>query len=439
VIGYMGLALTPFPGLRHMAAFSACGLVFAWLTVVCWFPSLLKPGTLREGTLARRYSATLARWPRVGLNRASLAGLALFAVFAAFGWSRLSVNDDIRSLQTPPKALVDDQIKLGKLLDAPTPVQYFLVRGDSPETVLQREEALKARLDPLVAAGRISGYQALSNWVPSMQVQAARRTLVQDTLLGVDGPLSKVAAELGEDQEWVAATRKHLEANTEALTVAQFLTTAPSEPWRHLWLGEQKGVYASIVAVRGLSLAAIPDLKRAANGVPRRLMPSVIQGVPSVPGVQFVDKVAEISSVLGRYRQYMAWVVLGAYALVFLVLSVRYRRHAWRVVAPTAMASVATLALLGIAGQPLMMFHILALMLLLGVGIDYGIFMQEDAARRDTPWLAVGLSAVSTVLSFGLLGLSHTPALRAFGLTMLVGTTLAWLLVPLFARTNNEN
>lgn len=438
VIGYMGLALTPFPGLRHMAAFSALGLVFAWLTVVCWFPSLIGPGTLKHGALASRYSATLAHWPRVRMNRASLAGLALFALFAALGWSRLGVNDDIRSLQTPPKQLVADQIKLGKLLDAPTPVQYFLVRGDSPETVLQREEALKRRLDVLVAAGRITGYQALSNWVPSMQVQATRRTLVQDTLLRDGGPLSKIATELGEDQQWVVATRKHLESNTEALTVAQFLTTAPSEPWRHLWLGESHGVHASIVAVRGLTLAAIPQLKQAANGVPRTLIPRVTQGVPSIPGVQFVDKVAEISTVLGRYRQYMGWVVLGAYVLVFLVLLPRYRRHAWRVVAPTAMASIATLAILGFAGQQLMMFHILALMLLLGVGIDYGIFMQEDAAKRETPWLAVGLSAVSTVLSFGLLGLSNTPALRAFGLTMLIGTTLAWLLVPLFARNDNE-
>ncbi|UUZ53987.1 hypothetical protein LP419_36635 [Massilia sp. H-1] len=73
MIGYMGLALTPFPGLRHMAAFSALGLVFAWLTVVCWFPSLIGPGTLKHGALASRYSATLAHWPRVRMNRASLA------------------------------------------------------------------------------------------------------------------------------------------------------------------------------------------------------------------------------------------------------------------------------------------------------------------------------------------------------------------------------
>ncbi len=421
VIGYLGLALTPFPGLRHMAVFSALGLVFAWLTVVCWFPALIGAGTLKNGALARHYCATLARWPRLRMNAASLAALALFALLAGIGWSRLGVNDDIRSLQASPRHLVDDQIRLGKLLDAPTPVQYYLVRGASAEIVLQREEALKRRLDALVAAGDIGGYQALSNWVPSMQVQASRRALVQATLLTDGGPLAALAQAIGEDPDWVAATRAHLAPPAGMLTVPGFLASAPSEPWRHLWLGETAGVHASIVALRGLKLAALPRLRQAGAGM---------------DGVQWVDKVGEISSVLGRYRQYMGWVVLGAYALVFCVLFPRYRGNAWRVVAPTALASAATLALLGYAGQQLQMFHVLALMLLLGVGIDYGIFMQEKTQRRDTPWLAVGLSAVSTVLSFGLLALSQTPALRAFGLTMLIGTTLAWLLVPLLASTN---
>lgn len=137
---------------------------------------------------------------------------------------------------------------------------------------------------------------------------------------------------------------------------------------------------------------------------------------------------------LARYRQYMGWVVLGAYLVVFAILYLRYRGKAWQVMAPSALTSIATVAILGYCGQPLQMFHVLALMLLLGVGIDYGIFMQENAERRDsTPWLAVGLSAVSTILSFGLLALSRTPALHAFGITMLTGIALAWLLVPVFA------
>jgi predicted exporter len=424
VIGYMGLALTPFPGLRQMAVFSALGLVFAWLTVVFWFPVMIAGRTLKSGALVRRYGATLAHWPLLRMNRRTLVAVTLFTIAAGIGISRLGANDDIRLLQNPPKHLIDDQLKLSKLLDAPTPVQFFLVRSASAETLLQREEALKQRLDPLIARHSISGYQAMSNWVPSARTQQARRALIDAKLLGDDGPLAGLAAQTGEDRQWIAATRAGLEAAGTPLTIDDFLKTPASEPWRHLWLGQIDGGYASIVALRGLRNADVPQLQRAAQGL---------------DGVQWVDKVAEISSVLGRYRQYMGWVVLGAYAVVFALLFPRYRRRTWRVLAPAAMASIATLALLGYASQHLQLFHVLALMLLLGVGVDYGIFMQEHPDRRNTtPWLAVGMSAANTILSFGLLGLSKTPALQAFGMTMLLGTALVWLIVPCFGSSSES-
>ncbi|NRR29545.1 transporter [Oxalobacteraceae bacterium] len=424
VIGYMGLALTPFPGLRQMAVFSALGLVFAWLTVVFWFPLLIGSRTLRSGALLRHYGALLLRWPLLRMNRNTLIAGLLFAVAAVAGISRLGANDDIRLLQNPPRHLIDDQIKLSKLLDAPTPVQFFLVRGASAEVVLQREEALKRRLDPLIAEHRISGYQAMSNWVPSARTQDERLALIKEKLLQDGGPLAGLAEQTGEDAQWIDATRAGLLAAGTPLTIQDFLKTPASEPWRHLWLDRIEGGYASIVALRGLDSKAVPRLQQ---------MPAGLEGV------QWVDKVAEISSVLGRYRQYMGWVVLGAYAVVFGLLFARYRARTWRVLAPTALASIATLALLGFAGQHLQLFHVLALMLLLGVGVDYGIFMQEHPERRNsTPWLAVGMSAANTILSFGLLGLSKTAALQAFGLTMLLGTALVWLIVPCFASTSES-
>ncbi|WP_145649276.1 MMPL family transporter [Pseudoduganella lurida] len=422
VIGYMGLALTPFPGLRQMAVFSALGLVFAWLTVICWFPSLIGPRSLRGGPLARGYGNLLARWPLLRATRGTWIAVAVFGAVAIVGITRLGANDDIRLLQNPPKHLIDDQIRLSKLLDAPTPVQFFLVRGDSAETVLQREEALKRRLDPLIAAGRLSGYQAMSNWVPSLRLQAQRRALVDAKLLQDAGPLAAIAQQTEEDAAWVQATATALRAAGTPLDIDTFLKAPASEPWRHLWLGREHGEVASIVALRGLSMATVPALRALPEGM---------------QGVQWVDKVDEISSVLGRYRQNMGWVVLGAYGVVFALLLPRYRGRAWRVIAPTAIASLATLAILGYTGQHLQLFHVLALMLLLGVGVDYGIFMQEHPERSDTtPWLAVGLSAANTILSFGLLGLSHTPALQAFGTTMLLGTLLVWLAVPCFGTSS---
>jgi predicted exporter len=425
MVGYMGLALTPFPGLRQMALFSALGLVFAWLTVVFWFPLLVDGASLKSGALVRMNGALLTGWPLLRKNRVTLAAVAGLTLLAALGCARLGVNDDIRLLQNPPKHLISDQIKLSQLLDAPTPVQFFLVRGGSAETVLQREEALKLRLDPLIAQHQISGYQAISNWTPSARTQTVRRALLEQKLLNDGGPLTQLAAQLGEEPVWAAATRAPLLAAGSLLTVDEFLTTPASEPWRHLWLGQVQGGYASIVALRGLRNTALPLLQQAGSGQ---------------IGVQWVDKVGEISSVLGRYRQYMGWVVLCAYLIVFVIMLPRYGRHTWRVLAPTAAASIATLAILGFAGQNLQLFHVLALMLLLGVGVDYGIFMQEHPSRSDaTPWLAVGLSAANTILSFGLLGLSRTPALQAFGLTMLIGTALVWAVVPCFKYESNND
>lgn len=420
VIGYMGLVLTPFPGLRQMAVFSVLGLLFAWLTVVLWFSAFAGAAALKSVRLADWYGASLAGWPLLGRNRGTLLAVLAFVVFAFFGFSRLGVQDDIRLLQNPSKTLIDDQIKVSKLLDAPSPAQFYLVRGATVELVLQREEMLKQRLDPLIDKQVISGYHAISNWVPSMRTQEARRRLVEQTLLNEGGPLVALAAKIGEDGAWAALARDRLLASAAPLMPDDFLKTPVSEPWRHFWLGEVDGGYAGVVALRGVSKASLPELQNVASGL---------------AGVQWVDKVAEISSMLGAYRRHMGWVVLFSYLAIYGLLYPRYRGASWRVLAPTALASIATLALLGVAGQDLQLFHVLALMLLLGIGVDYGIFMQERPDRRGhIAWVAVGVSALSTLLSFGLLGFSKTPALQAFGLTMAIGITAVWLLVPCFGN-----
>lgn len=429
VIGYAGLAFTPFPGLRAMAVFSALGLVFAWMTVMAWFPLFVRGGVLRKGPLVAPYVRLLAHWPRWPFPRTDatpagrpllVLGCGVAAVVLGVGVARLGPNDDIRLLQNSPKALLDEQLRLGKLLDAASPAQYYLVRGVSEEEVLQREEALKGGLDKLVAEGVIGGYQAMSNWVPSARTQAARSALVQEKLFADAGPLAAVAEQAGEGKDWIAALRTAAAGGAAPLTLQDFLAAPASAPWRHLWLGRHGREFASIVALRGMAYSGLPRLRAAVEGM---------------PGVQWVDKVGEISSVLGRYRIMMGWVVAAAYAVVFLLLLPRYRADAWRVLAPTLLASAASLALFGWFGMPLQLFHVLALMLLLGVGVDYGVFMAERASRGPVaPWLAVGMSAANAILGFGLLGLSGTPALRAFGLTMLAGTALVWLLVPCFVK-----
>jgi predicted exporter len=415
IIGYLTPALTPFPGLRQMAIFSVVGLIFAWLTVIFWFPQLTGFGSTKRLPLIESYVG-LAHWPSFGVHRSYVVISAIVLVVASIGLSRLEVLDDIRALNNSPKNLIDDQIRLGKLLDAPAPAQFYLVRGATAELVLQREEKLKQRLDPLIEKKSITGYQAISNWVPSLELQRIRRQLIEEKLLNQNGPLLKLAARLGENAEWESQTRGRLLELTAPLQPEEFLETKISEPFRHLWIGRVGSEYASIVALRGLTPTGLLELKQAAVGV---------------DGAQWVDKVAEISSVLARYRKYISLLLPVSYLAVYLLLYPRYGVSAWRLLAATALASILTLAVMGFMGQKLQLFHVLAFMLILGIGVDYSIFLHEEPGRAtDRSWLAVTLSALSTLLSFGLLSLSNTPALHAFGFTMLIGTAIVWLITP---------
>jgi len=421
LIGYLGLVLTPFPGLRQMALFSATGLIFAWLTVVCWFPVLARASTLNQ-RWAERYGRSLTAWPRLVSDRRTRYVALGVAGLLLYGGLHLTVQDDIRNLQKPPQNLLDDQLKLGKILDLATPVQFFLLRGTSAEALLQREETLKQRLDRLVQQQQIGGYQAISNWVPSARLQQSRRQLIDRSLLSEQGALARLAAKLGEGPAWWSATRRNLQATGLPMTVDDYFKAPASEPWRHLWLGQVGDQHGSIVALRGVNRNNLALLRQAAIGL---------------DGVDWIDQVGQISALLGAYRYYMGWVLLVSYFTVYALLYPRYRQASWRVLAPTAVATLLTLALLGIAGQGLQLFHLLALMLLLGIGVDYGIFLQEPDSQRDgAAWLAVAISALSTLLSFGLLGLSQTPALRAFGLTMAIGIGAVALIVPSFRSAN---
>lgn len=420
VIGYMGLALTPFPGLHQMAVFSIIGLIFAWLTVVFWFPALVHASSLRNQSLLNWYGHRLTRWPLFYHDRRWFFTALSFAGLAGLGWLYLDVQDDIRSLQNSPKNLIDDQIKVNKLLDLPVPGQFYLLRGDRGEIVLQREEMLKQRLDGLIDHRQIGGYHAISNWVPSARLQAARRQLIEQSVLDENGALATVAERLGEDRSWVTAIRARLLGSPASIVPEDFLNTSASAPWRYLWLGKTVNEHAAIVTLRGVTKESLPALERAGAGI---------------EGVQWVDKVGEISAVLAGYRRYMSWVLLLSYLPVYGLLYLRYRQDSWRVLAPTVLATIATLTLLGMAGQGLQLFHVLGLILLLALGVDYGIFFQEPNSHHDdAAWLAAGLSALSTMLSFGLLGLSRTPPLRAFGLTMAIGIAAVTLIVPCFRK-----
>lgn len=407
-IAYVALGMAAFPGLRQMALFSVVGLAAAMLTVVCWFPWLDR-GQVAGNTAAQWIGKTLWWWPRWRSALPwSLALCALALLWITQG-HLLQPRDDVRQLQNSSPQLLQQQIQVSQMLGLPSPAQFYLVKAASPEALLQQEEALKERLDALVAQQHIAGYSAVSDWVPSQQMQQRNAQLVQHANQVV---LAGVNAQLGEAFEAAAAGSPQ-----EPLTLQAWLAQPISAAARPLWLGEHDGAYRSMVMLRGVrGQAALPALEAAAQGL---------------TAVTWVDKPAEITELLQRYRISMTELLVVGHLLVLAALCLRFGRSAWRAWLPTVLASLAVVITMALMGEPWQLFNVLALMLLLGVGIDYGIYLQEHE-NDPQAWLAVVIGAASTWLSFGLLGLSQTPALRAFGVTLMLGLPMVLLLAPLF-------
>lgn len=410
-LAYLALGLAPFPGLRQMALFSATGLVAAFLTVTLWFPWLDR-GTPRASRFARAIAGSLNAWPRWRPGPGGYVAAVIVLAFIAGGLWQLRVDDDLRSLQSSPPALLAQDLELGRKLGLPSPAQYFLVSGDDPETLRQAEEALTDRLAPLVQAGDLDGWRAVTDWLPSSARQQADARLAA---AAEHAARSRAAAALDETPP--PTDRAHA-----PLTPDAWLAHPVSAPLRPLWLGEVDGQWGSVVMLEGLGRTALPAL--AALG-------------EALPGVRWVDRTATYSRLLGDYRQKMGLLLLAGYAAVALALFLRFRGRAWRALLPTALAAALSLAALGWLGVPLQLFGVLAQLLLLGMGVDYGIFLLEHRGEPAS-WLAVCLGAASTLLAFGLLALSATPALHSFGLSLLLGIGLVWVLSPCFRPEPTE-
>lgn len=415
---FAGLALSPFPGLQQIAVFSATGLTAAWLTVVLWFP-VLRSGPGLQPALLAQAGALQARWQRLA-RRLAPGLLAVGIGVVGAGAFRLHHDDDIRRLQNLPAAMLDEQVQVGRIMRQPFSGQLLIVTGTSAEEVLRREEALRVHLDSLVERGVFAGYAAVSAFVPSRERQARDAQLVAQRLYGPGAALDTLAALIEAEPGWARAVRDARPRPGAPLDLDTWARSPLAGATRTLWLGQVESTWLSAITFIELPADAVPAIRRVVDGQ---------------PGVRWADQVEGISSTLQRYRIRMGWGLLVTYALVWLLFVPRHGRRAWRLVAPSALASLLALAIVSLAGSPVQLFHVLALYLVFGIGIDAAVFLTErhDTAASAT-WAAVVLAALSTLLSLGLLALSGTPVLRAFGLTMLLGVTGSLLLAPLLCR-----
>lgn len=425
VIAYGGMVIAPFPGLRQIGIFTATGLIGAWLGMMLLLPGACGRRPPRAGTALR-----LARlWRLHGPARLfsghkrSVVGVlvVLTAAFGTYALFQLSAADDVRVLYNPPPELMHADQSMARLLGTTLSTQAIVVQGQTPDGVLREEGKI---VDELAAHDEPrSDLRAITEAYPPVSVQKRNYRELANTLYAPHGPVSDLLAKAGFKTSKIAATiARFRSAHGHTLKLSDWLASPASQGLRGLWLGQVDGHYASLIR-----------LQKVAN---KQALKSVLSHHPEA---QYINRVSRISGLMAHYRR-LASVLLGVeYVLAWLVLWRAFgARGALVLLLAPACASTTVLALFTLSGAVFSLFNLIALILLLGLGADYGIFLRTAPREHAPAMLAVGLSMATTLLAFGLLALSKTPALHEFGITLAVGLLLTFLFSSaLDARAGN--
>lgn len=355
---------------------------------------------------------------------------------------------------------------------------HALSYTDTPEEAL----ALKARYEQLPGVSRVVEIASL---VPAEQdekcprladIKQRLRTLPDrgqviphavpnirqmktelDCLAGSLQPLADVSPQplLGELRRSVAALRDRL---GEMSSVVAGERLQDFEQRLAGDLAEDLHCLRSVSTPEPITIADLPgDLRSRYVGASGKWLLQVF-GKESLwdyrPLAHFVDEIRTVDPEatgkpfatlegLRAMKHGFQWAGVYALAAIVLVLSADFRKplRVIAALAPLVMGVVLTLGIMGACGLQLNPANMIAFPLILGVGVDNGVHVMHDylSHRREgiytlnyTTGRGILVAALTTILGFGTLMISHHRGLFSLGFILTLGVTCCMLSALVF-------
>lgn len=428
VVGFGAMLLSGFPGLQQLGLFSLTGLIVA-VTVT----RFVLPTMVPDGFSVAAIDFVGPRLDRVLSQAHRLRPALLVLLVASAGWlvwsGGASWNDELGALSPVPEADSKLDGELRAQLGAPDVGQLVVVRAADRESALQVAEAVGGALDSLVDDGTLAGFDSPATFLPSRAAQRARQQAIPDehTLRHNLAQATKglpFRSDVFEPFFGDAAKAR----NGPLLDEKALAGTAAAVQVQSL-LAERRGEWYAILLPRGLKEPHV--LESALAGFDRTR-------------VVVLDLKTETDNLYHGYRrQVLAFSVLGAcLIIVMLFASLRSLRRTWQVVAPLAAALLVTLAILVALHTELTLFHLIAMLLVVGVGSNYTLFFDYETSKPDDEAAQRTLTSLllcnlSTVIGFGVIGLASTPLLSILGTTVSIGAALSLVFAAVMAGTKS--
>lgn len=417
VIGFSALAWSGLAALQQVAIFAALGLVYAWLMVIALGHYLTKGVKVYDARLQTMVLFCLRLCGKIPA-RLIVPGLAVVLLlgFAVKGFD-LPVSDSPRSFFAANPDLIAQEQQVNEWVASHEPASFVVVQGDSAQQIYDRIASVQGSLgaqDSLGEQGRLGEQDRLAGQVqPLLGVQQffpsprqqqnnyqLNQLLYAESGLAETFLLRQQLDEIAPAQLAAAYRQEH----NQRLNPGDFFNsnTAALPP---LWLEDGEQIYAFLLIPKGLDTALLADK------------------IKPLEGVSFFSAMKDSEAAMQTLRRASMELLALALLLMAVLLLTRYHwKKMLQLMAIPVFAVASCLLLLALLNIPLTLFHVMALFLVVGLGMDYVIFIAEMTENSVETLSAVAISSTTNLLSFGLLGLSILPAVSAFGIALFIGS-----------------
>lgn len=404
LISFGVMLLSSLPGQRQLAVYSMTGIVAALLVSLIVLPHLIKPAaTPPLPPPGRPWNLWLPRRGVIGLWLAIL-------VLCSWQATNIRFNGDLRavSLVTPDLRQAEEELVRtwgdlrGKAL--------LFTEGADLESALALNDQLFARLEGRLPAGDLV---SLAPLLPSAATQQANRERWRAFWQGERG--ARLQDDLAREGEAFGFSPQ---------AFAPFLATLATPPplatldgLRSAGMGEV--VDALIIQAPGVVrvLTLVPDTPALLATLDADLQ--ALPGVRLVSQSRFGDHVG--AAIIHDFTRYL-WVT-SALVLALLIVVFRRPRRILLVLVPVVTGVICMLGIMGMLGVEFNIFNIAATILIIGLCVDYGIFMvcRLSEGSDHTANRAVLVSGLTTLAGLGALALARHPSMSSIGITVLLG------------------
>ena len=403
VSAFLILLFADFVLLRQISVFTIIGLITVYGIVVLWYP-LLKSRIFSIKSNDKIIFSKLSMLNKFLIPTNSNIFVKLVSVVAVIlllvGLSRTHFDDNIKNMYTPPKNLLNAEKLFTEVVGTNNDTTIFVVKGKNLQEILEKEENISDELE----ADKDVKYQALSKFLPSEKRQKSNQILRKELY---QARLKEYAV--------------FLPTQTRARLLRQGVNNDFLVANNHFDFLKKSFLIdknTSIMLVSGYNGEPIKDAK-------------------------IINFQKDISSQIRHCRKICLGLLVPIFGLLYLLLAKIYDyKSGLKILLPSICAVIFVFAILGLFGCAVNLFHLLAIFLIIGFGLDYSVFRFTNPEKSND---SVLLSCMTTVFSFALLAFAGFKLISSLGIVLALGLLSSYIfsikLIPkdkLLVTTKNE-